>query len=200
MNPLPTVSQLKEFEDALVQWYRENCNKLIRRFYGKADVDEIRSTIHQVLAEIYDEYRRGKSAPDNLGGTVHVRVHNKLIDYWRKNHPEVFAGEDEIDAEERDPFSDWPNLPVSPEEQAAWKQLFRIMFDRVPPEWPKAKWHRVLRKIMKGCSPEEIGEEFGQNGYSLRRNVRKHIRRILTELADAGDGLAHRLAQDFCPG
>jgi hypothetical protein len=195
MSPLPTVNQLKGFEDVLVQWYRENVNKLIPRFKGMAVRDEIRSTIHLVLAEIFNEYRDGKPAPDNLGGMVHVRVRHKLIDIIRED---VRKGvglpspgrsglpEGEIPGEDPDSSAAWAELnsPTdNPEEWAARRELVRKIFGRLAP-----KWHKVAKMMLQGYSPREIGDKFEQDPYPLIRHTEHLICRIRTDLLIPGTG------------
>jgi DNA-directed RNA polymerase specialized sigma24 family protein len=206
--------QVEEFEKLLERHYRENCNLLIRRFFSMGDVSEIRGAIHEVLAGVFERYMRGEPPPENLGGFVHVAVRRKLIDRIREEAGTVaieeqhldrvlgsglpdraMSSEDAIDSDDmgRAHSSGSLNVPVTPEDATAWKELFRTIFGRLPP-----KWHEVAKMAMLGASPEEIGKTFEQNGYVLRRHARNLICRILRELADAGDGLASGLAHDFC--
>lgn len=214
MSRSPGTHQFEEFEKLLERYYRENCNLLIRRFSAMGDVSEIRGAIHEVLAGVFERYLRGEPAPDNLGGFVHVAVRRKLIDLIREEAGKVFvepehldtvvvsgmpkrpgASEYRRDGEEFVSAPDWGvlSLPVPPEDAVAWKELFHVVFDRLPP-----KWHKVAEMAMVGASPEEIGKTFEQNGHVLRRHARNLICRILGELADSGDELARDLAHDLC--
>jgi DNA-directed RNA polymerase specialized sigma24 family protein len=214
MSRSPGTRQAEGFEKVLERYYRENCNLLIRRFSSMGDVSEIRGAIHEVLAGVFERYMRGEPAPDNLGGFVHVAVRRKLIDRLREEAGKVPIEEEHLDrlvvsgmpkrpgASEytRDgeefgsaPASSLLSLPVTPEDAVAWKELFHVVFDRLPP-----KWHEVATMAMVGASPEEIEKTFEQDGYMLRRHARNLICRILGELADAGDELARGLAHDFC--
>ena len=214
MSRSPGTLSVEEFEKLLERYYRENCNLLIRRFSSMGDVSEIRGAIHEVLAGVFERYMRGEPAPDNLGGFVHVAVRRKLIDRIREEAGTVSIEEELLETvvvfgmpkrlgaseytRDGEEFGSAPppgllSLPVSPEDAAAWRELFHAVFDRLPP-----KWHEVAKMAMVGASPEEIGKTFEQNGYVLRRHARNLICRILGDLGDAGDELARGLAHDFC--
>ena len=97
MSRSPGTRQLEEFEKFLEQYYRENCNLLIRRFSSMGDVSEIRGAIHEVLAGVFERYMRGGPAPDNLGGFVHVAVRRKLIDLIREEAGKVPIEEEQLE-------------------------------------------------------------------------------------------------------
>jgi DNA-directed RNA polymerase specialized sigma24 family protein len=202
---VPTANQVTEFEHRLERYYRESCNVQIRRFLSMGTVDEIRGAIHEVLAELLDRYLYGDPPPENLGGFVHVAVRRKLLDGIREEARKVpidnvrigRSGQTIIEREEDQdsaPASDLPDRRVTQEDAAAWKELYRTIFDRLPP-----KSHEVAKMAMLGVSPEEIGKRFEQNGYVLRRYARTLICRILMKLAEAGDPLAHGVAREICP-
>jgi DNA-directed RNA polymerase specialized sigma24 family protein len=190
MSQLPTRDQTKDFENHLIKFYHENCSMLVRIFSRMGEKSEIQSVLHLILAEIFDRYLRGEPAPENLGGFVRVAIERKLIDLIRR---EV----DQVPVEDLDnaSVSQSLDLPLTPQlDETAWKELLRIVFDRLPP-----RWHEAAEMAMLGASPAEIGEKFGHDGYVLRRHVRHLICRILGDLAAAGDELARGLVRDFCP-
>jgi len=143
MSRLPTAAQLDEFERILIRWWRENCNLLIRSLYGMGERAEIQSAINKVLAEIFDNYRRGKPAPENLGAFVYRAVRNRLIDI-RPPPPPV----DPIDP----PDDPWDRRV---EDEIAWRDLVRAIFDRLP-----SKWHKAATMIAKGCPLKVVAEEY----------------------------------------
>ena len=185
MSRLPTAAQLDEFERVLIGWWRENCNLLIRSLYGMGERAEIQSATNKVLAEIFDNYRRGKPAPENLGAFVYRAVRNRLIDI-RPPAPPV----DPIDP----PDDPWDRRV---EDEIAWRDLVRAIFDRLPSEW-----HLATTMIMRGDPLEDIARECGwtdASRYRLRAYVREWICRILTELTNGGNDEARGLAQELCP-
>ncbi len=218
MTQLPTASQIDDFKQCLVQYYLSNCHMLIRRFSSMGEKSEIQSTINLVLAEIFDRYVRGQPAPENLGGFVHRAVERKLIDAIRADRiPIEDLDLEDVDLEDVDlrAVSEVLNLSMTPEVEAAWTELFRMIFHQLRP-----RWHEVAKMVMHGASPEEIGrkfspadadphfqerasaaeirKQFAKKGYVLVRYVRKLVCRILGPLANAGDEFASRLARSFC--
>ena len=195
---------LTDFADRLERFFRENYTTLVRRHLRFGTVEDVQDALQEVMLRIFQRFADGEQAePENLAAFVNVAVRNALIDRRRRGIQIPFsdlapAGDDgETGADSADPpfllAADPQHLDQ--EEELAWKQLLRTIFDRLPP-----KWVEVAAMVMGGKTPPEIGAAFGQNGYVLRRYARQLICQVLADLSGRGDPLARSAADNFCAG
>ena len=198
-----------DFKDLLERYYRDNYTALVRRFLSWGTVEDVEDAIQEAVERLYVRYADGQQPqPENLGGLLHVAIQNVLRDGFRRGKPisidDVRAGPtgEPIpagrSAEGGEGGSDddraLPDPHVGPEDEAAVKELFHAVFDRLP-----AKWRDVAAMTFTGASPEEIGARYGQNGYVLRRYARSLVCRGLRAMAQADDPLAASFARELCP-
>jgi DNA-directed RNA polymerase specialized sigma24 family protein len=198
-----------DFHERLERYYRDNYTTLVRRFLSWGPVEDIEDAIQEAVVRVYARYADSQQPqPDNLGGLLHVAIQNVLRDGFRRATPlsidDVRAGPTGepipagISAEGGEGGSGddsaLPDPNVGPEDEAAVKELFNMVFDRLP-----AKWRDVAAMTFTGASPEEIGARYGQNGYVLRRYARNLVCRGLRGIAQAGDPLAASFARELCP-
>jgi DNA-directed RNA polymerase specialized sigma24 family protein len=196
MNPdLPAERVAAErssanFADRLEQLFRQKYTQLIRAHLRLGTVEEVQDALQEAMIRIYARFGDGQEPePENLAAFVHVATRNILLDRFRRP---VAADLSEVDDDtdrkhpDRNPAMSLPRQ----DDVLAWKQLLRVIFDRLP-----AKWIEVSSMVMSGASPEEIGAAFRQNGYVLRRYARELICKILAELDDP---LAVAFSGDFC--
>jgi DNA-directed RNA polymerase specialized sigma24 family protein len=199
-----------DFKERLERYYRENYTTLVRRFLSWGPVEDIEDAIQEAVVRVYARYADGQQPqPENLGGLLHVAIQNVLRDRFRRATPisidDVRAGPtgEPIpagrSAEGGEGGSDdnraLPDPHVDLENEAAAKELFNMVFDRLP-----AKWRDVAAMILTGASPEEIGARYGQNGYVLRRYARILVCRGLRALMQHDDdSLAASFARELCP-
>ena len=198
-----------DFKERLGRYYRDNYTALVRRFHSWGPVEDIEDAIQEAVVRLYVRYADGQQPqPKNLGGLLHVAIQNVLRDGFRRagtisiddvrvgpTGESIPAGPsaERGEADHSDNIA-LPDPRVGPEDQAAAKELFHAVLDRLP-----AKWRSVAAMTFTGASPEEIGARYGQNGYVLRRHARTMVCRGLRTLAHAGDPLAASFARELCP-
>ena len=203
----PPERALVGFAERLERFYRDNYVKLIRKhLHLTGNVEDTQEAVQEVMLRLYARFADGEEPePDNLAAFVSRAIRNALIDRFRHSRQsdtksvseavlERKGNSDESD-EDDDGATDppFPHPGVSQEDIAAWKQLFRFIMDHLP-----AKYADLAVMVMTGKSPAEIGEEYGQDGYVLRRHTRALICKALQELAQKGDSLAQNVSGQFC--
>ena len=196
---------MADFADQLENYYRAHRTDLIRAFRSWGSIDHVDDAVQEAMVRLYARYAEAAELPDNLHGLVRVTIRNVLTDAFRKGVMipigDVRAGADgepiiAAPGDEEEDFSGDPALPsrfVSPEDEAAWRQMLHRVLDALD-----AKWVQVATMAMLGTSPEEIGATFGQNGYVLRRHARALVCRVLARFAGEGDPIAASFSRDYC--
>ena len=163
--------------------------------------------IHVAIQNVLKDRRRATALPSTHDMEADLDEHRRQNNFLDKNDQgtdeEMFeqpaSPEGPVRMKRSTKFARLEDVPelaarsVSPEEAVIWKEIFRKIFDQLPPKWVK-----VAEMAIVGKSPEEIGALYEQNGYVLRRYARELICRALRDMAEVGDTTAMSFGRDFC--
>ncbi|HVJ52648.1 MAG TPA: hypothetical protein VM689_09315 [Aliidongia sp.] len=165
--------------------------RTVRRWrfaFRQLTAEDVEDGIQAAFESVYGNHLDAGRVPETeeaLEALINRAIRNKLIDKLRSRIREPLDRfpEDPGDAAEDDDrlFGAFVRI----DDELAVKDLLAKIYDRL-----EEKWQKVVRLMLVGCDPDEIGAQFEQNGYVLRRWVRNRICRILQELAGLGDPMA----------
>ena len=165
--------------------------RVVRRWrfaFRQLSAEDVEDGIQAAFESVYGNHLDTGKAPDTdeaLEALISRAIRNKLIDKIRSRRREPVDRFPEDPTEAAEDEDRLFGAFVRIDDELAVKDLLAKVYGRL-----EDKWQKVVNLMLVGCDPDEIGAEFQQNGYVLRRWVRNRICRILLELSGRGDPLA----------